>query len=194
MIHPIIKYIYKGHTREKNVFSELIYSSLGHPRCRWVCFFIVSYFKNCSITSLAHQWYSLQWMGAIRTRDQTADKNIAVIHTTPVHQLTSCEVKSCVFVINKSSRHFNLKRSLLAKIWVNNQEQHFLQWKSPSSVVRSHQNPPRLEPFQLVNGTWSVHMIPSWFRWDDFFRMKKAKLWIETVYFKHSFFTSKYIN
>uniref|UniRef100_A0A671RQH0 Protein dpy-30 homolog n=1 Tax=Sinocyclocheilus anshuiensis TaxID=1608454 RepID=A0A671RQH0_9TELE len=26
-----------------------------------------------------------------------ADKNITIIHTTPVHQLTSCEVKSCVF-------------------------------------------------------------------------------------------------
>ncbi len=29
----------------------------------------------------------LQWMGAVRTRVQTADKNITIIHTTPVHQL-----------------------------------------------------------------------------------------------------------
>ncbi len=40
---------------------------------------------------------ALQWMGAVRKRVQTADKNITIIHTTPVHQLTSC-----VFVRNKS--------------------------------------------------------------------------------------------
>ncbi len=40
----------------------------------------------------------LQWMGAVRMRVQTADKNIAVIHTTPGHQLTSWEVKSCMFI------------------------------------------------------------------------------------------------
>ncbi len=27
----------------------------------------------------------LQWMGAIRMRFQTADKNITIIHMTPVH-------------------------------------------------------------------------------------------------------------
>ncbi len=31
---------------------------------------------------------ALQWMGAVRMR---ADKNITVIHTTPVHQLMSLE-------------------------------------------------------------------------------------------------------
>ncbi len=30
---------------------------------------------------------ALQWMGAVRMTDQTADKNIT-IHTTPVNQLT----------------------------------------------------------------------------------------------------------
>ncbi len=34
--------------------------------------------------------YPLQWMGAVRMRVQTTDKNITIIHTTPVHQLTSC--------------------------------------------------------------------------------------------------------
>ncbi len=43
----------------------------------------------------------LQWMGAVRMRAQTADKNITIIHTTPVHQLMSCDVKSCIFVRNK---------------------------------------------------------------------------------------------
>ncbi len=37
----------------------------------------------------------LQWMGAIRTRVQTADKNTKIIHTTGVKQ------KICMFVKNK---------------------------------------------------------------------------------------------
>ncbi len=53
--------------------------------------------EKCSSTMDA-----LQWMGAVRMRVQTADKNITIIHTTPVHQLTSWEDKSCVFVRNKS--------------------------------------------------------------------------------------------
>ncbi len=44
--------------------------------------------------------FPLQWMGAVRMRVQTADKNITVIHTTPVHQLMYHEAKSCVFVGN----------------------------------------------------------------------------------------------
>ncbi len=57
---------------------------------------------------------ALQWMGAVKMRVQTADKNITIIHTTPVHQLMSCEAKRCVFVKNKSimltsNSHFQLK-------------------------------------------------------------------------------------
>ncbi len=61
---------------------------------------------------------ALQWMGAVRMRVQTADKNITIIHTTPVHQLTSGEDKSCVFVKNKSiaETFFNFK---LAKMSVS---------------------------------------------------------------------------
>ncbi len=33
-------------------------------------------------------------------RVQTADKNFTIIHTTPVYQLTACEVKSCLFETN----------------------------------------------------------------------------------------------
>ncbi len=32
----------------------------------------------------------LQWMGAVRIKVQTADKNITIIHMTPVHQLAFC--------------------------------------------------------------------------------------------------------
>ncbi len=47
----------------------------------------------------------LQWMGAVRMRVQTADKNITIIHTSSVDQLTSCEVKQKI----NPSRHFNFK-------------------------------------------------------------------------------------
>ncbi len=45
----------------------------------------------------------LQRMAAVRIRVQTANKNITIIHKqSTVHQLTSCEVKSCVLVIYSS--------------------------------------------------------------------------------------------
>ncbi len=43
---------------------------------------------------------ALQWMGAVRMR---ADKNITIIHTTPVHKLPSGEDKSLhedIFTLN----------------------------------------------------------------------------------------------
>ncbi len=54
--------------------------------------------ENCISVSAMH---ALQWMGAVRMRVQTADKNITIIHTTPVHQLTSREDKCCVYARNK---------------------------------------------------------------------------------------------
>ncbi len=40
----------------------------------------------------------LQWMGAVSMKVQTVDKNITIIDMTPVHKLTSWEVKICVFL------------------------------------------------------------------------------------------------
>ncbi len=40
--------------------------------------------------------------GCRQNERPNTDKNITIIHTTPVHQLTSWEDKSCVFVRNKS--------------------------------------------------------------------------------------------
>ncbi len=72
----------------------------SRSQARWICFFIwfgeIKYYITSS--SMNH----LQWMGAVRIRVQTDDKNITIIHTSPVHQLMTCEVKSCVFVRNKS--------------------------------------------------------------------------------------------
>ncbi len=41
-------------------------------------------------------------MIAVRMIVQTADKNITIIHMTPVKQFMSCEMNRCVFIINKS--------------------------------------------------------------------------------------------
>ncbi len=47
----------------------------------------------------------------------SSDKGNTIIHTTPVHQWTTCEVKSCMFVTNKSIKTFFFKFELLpAKI------------------------------------------------------------------------------
>ncbi len=51
----------------------------GHWLYRWVCFFIRTDLEKLSITCSAKD--SLQWMGAVRMRVQTADKNITIIHT-----------------------------------------------------------------------------------------------------------------
>ncbi len=59
----------------------------------------------------------LKWMGAVRMRVQTADKNITTIHTTPVHQFKSCEAKNLFLQeTNPSLRGFDFKPSLLTKI------------------------------------------------------------------------------
>ncbi len=67
-------------------------SHSGHSRLGWVCFFI-RFVEMCLCISVSAM-DALQWMGAVRMRVQTADKNITIIHTTPVHQLTSGEDKS----------------------------------------------------------------------------------------------------
>ncbi len=54
-------------------FTE-IQSPSGHPRSGYVCFYIWTDLDKFSIESL------LQWMGAVRMRVQTADKNITLIH------------------------------------------------------------------------------------------------------------------
>ncbi len=91
----------------------------------------------------------LQWMGAVRMRVQTADKNITIIHTTPVHQLTSGEDKSW----NKS-----IVKTFLTQIRVHNNAS--LQWKSASPVVSHIKIQPHicLQLFCLVNAAWSVQI------------------------------------
>ncbi len=65
-------------------------------------------------------------MGAVRTRVQTADKNIAIIHTTPVHQLTSITdyglifwTEEMVLNLNVLMELFNTNMQLFTSLDVN---------------------------------------------------------------------------
>ncbi len=42
------------HPKNENLL--IIYTPSGHPRHKWVCFFMRTDLEKCSITSLAHQW------------------------------------------------------------------------------------------------------------------------------------------
>ncbi len=79
-------------------------SPSGHPRCRWVCFFMGTDLDKFCIAPLAHQWILFsEWVPSEWESKQLKKNNPQVIHTTPVHKLTSYEAKSCVFVRNKST-------------------------------------------------------------------------------------------
>ncbi len=49
---------------------------------------------------------ALQWMGAVRMRAQTADKNITIIRSTPVHQLMTL-MKLMKMILTKIQVHNN---------------------------------------------------------------------------------------
>ncbi len=68
----------------------------------WELLFIWTDLENFCITWwLAHLWIlCIERLPLMRV--QIADKNIIIIHTTPVHQLISIEAKSYVFVRNNS--------------------------------------------------------------------------------------------
>ncbi len=118
----------------------------------------------------------LQWMGAVRMRVQTADKNITIIHITPVHQLTSCEVKSCMFVRNKSIKTFfqlNYESSIHNLV--------FFQWKSCLVWIRREICTDqtlftRKNLNKYVGGFWCE-------RKTRFFSCKEALLWIMDSHF-----------
>ncbi len=71
-----------------------------HPRCRWVCFFI-RFGEMSQQWMLCSEWVPSEW---------ESDKNITIIHTPPVRQLTSGEDKSS----NKSS----IKTFLTKKVYL----------------------------------------------------------------------------
>ncbi len=81
-----------------------------HPKI--TCFLFLLFLHQVWI-NVSQQWMLCsEWVPS----EWESDKNITIIHTTPVHQLTSGEDKRCVFVRNKSA--FNLNPLLFAKILV----------------------------------------------------------------------------
>ncbi len=63
----------------------------------WNRFGGIQHWSSCSAMD------PLQWMGAVRMRVQTADKNITIIHTTPVHHCFWLKFESSVHNIAYSS-------------------------------------------------------------------------------------------
>ncbi len=126
----------------------------------------------------------LQWMGAVRMRVQTADKNIT-IHTTPVHQLTSWEDKNCMFVRNKSIIKTFLTSNccfwLKYKSTINNStssREKFI------SCCLSHQNPATYLFRSVLSCKWCL--ICADFSPDSdqiTFSLEEVLLWIEDSYF-----------
>ncbi len=100
---------------------------LKHGVC--VCCFVLFVLSGCYVVMLCVK-KKKKMLITKKRRVQTADKkhhnNPQVIHTSPVHQLTFCEAKSCVFVKKKSINcHFLLKynkESSLHNIAVSNEK------------------------------------------------------------------------
>ncbi len=92
-----------------------MYSPSGHPKCRWVCFFIRTDLEKFSITALAQQWILCsEWVPSEWV--QTADKNITIIHTTLVHLLSwKFLINSCFELQTFFSCHAQIKHHLWIK-------------------------------------------------------------------------------
>ncbi len=92
--HKVIIWLQKTWNKHMDYFYET-FKGIGHPKLKMYssirdedCLFLHQIWRNSPVDAL-------QWMGAVRMRIQTADKNITIIHTTPVQQLMSCEARSC---------------------------------------------------------------------------------------------------
>ncbi len=131
---------------------------------------------------------AVQWMGAVRMRVQTADKNITIIHTTPVHQITSGEDKSCVFVRYKSikknvslSCYFQLKYNSI----IHNNSSSSVKVVLPESRETSAQIKQRLQvkiKIKIVLNKWSLDSgVRDNRRWT--FSLEEALLWTTDSYF-----------
>ncbi len=79
-----------GEKQMKQMFSlEKMYLKLSN--LHGIIFLSIMTFHPTSPknVSLLNVYSPSQWMGAVRMRLQTADKNITIIHTTPVHNINA---------------------------------------------------------------------------------------------------------
>ncbi len=147
-----------------------MFSSSGHPRCRWVCFFIGTDLDKFSITALMDP---LQWMGAVRMRVQTADKYIICNNPHDSSSLVFCGLKMYVFIINKPiiktfltcrkniSPLSIILLSSVKKVSRLNQERNL---HRSSRVYKQNQSKPVLNKY--VVGFWCERTTGDWlFHW-----------------------------
>ncbi len=75
-----------------------MYSRTGHPRCRWVCFFIGTDLEIFIITSLAHQWIICsEWVPSVWKSKQLI--KISEIYNNPHN--SNFTVRQNLHVCNK---------------------------------------------------------------------------------------------
>ncbi len=128
-----------------------MYSPSCHPRCWLICFIIRTDLEKFIITWLSQQWIlSSEWVPSVRV--QTADKNITIINTTPVHQLPSSEEKSCMFAKNHNHHLWWKYTSIIHNNASSSKKVHLL--LSSQNIC--------LELFWTVfTGAWSADFSPD---------------------------------
>ncbi len=86
----------------KNEILLKMYSTSGHPRCRWVCFFIRTDLDKFCITSLAHQWiFCSEWVPS----EWESKQLIKTLHKSLIDGLRSIIMYYCdVFISCLDSR------------------------------------------------------------------------------------------
>ncbi len=156
-----------------SIFSLWLYEDLlkmdslsGHPRCRWVCFFIRTYLKKFRITSLAHQWMLCsEWVPSEWVSKQlikTSQQSTSNLHdcSPSVNILWSEKLHVC----KKQIYHWGVL-TLNHQFWPEYQS--IIHNASSSVKVHllfySHRHPSTylfrtVLDFLLLNGTWSVHI------------------------------------
>ncbi len=129
--------------------------NLGHPICKWVCFFVRTDSEKYSITSLAHQWILCsEWVPSewesiqlIKT-SQLSACNPHLSSPSIVTMSSQCEEEK-LCVCEKHIHHSNFKPSLLAH--------------NPESIIKKTMHICNNIfvynwLFSLVNRAWSLHI------------------------------------
>ncbi len=154
--------------------------------------FLHQIWRNVAFCITCSAMDALQWMGAVRMRVQTADKNITiihkVIHTSPVHQLISWEAKWNKSIIKTSICCFCPKyESIIHNNASSNEKVHLLlSLTSKSSHIL----------FRTVL-TCKQCLICADFSPDSdqtTFSLEEALLWIMELYFSYKHLNDGFVS
>ncbi len=137
---------------------------------------------------------ALQWMGAIRMRVQTADKNITIIHTTPVHQLMSYKAESCVFVRKWCGLLVDYCDVFISCLDSHSDGTHSLQsihwWISDGILHFSKSDEETNSATSQMAWEWAHTQQIITFRWTIHFKYLICRSWHHSHYYKHLFYFS----